>query len=172
MMSSHPAMAASARGLNLTRRLRLPSGETVLLTDTVGFIQKLPTGLVAAFRATLEELEDADLLLHVLDISHPHSAEHAQVVSSTLQDLGVVERPTILALNKVDCLEHDGHVVKSFAEAEETLSAAGPGPMNVVPVSATKGWGLDDLLETIESGIDGALDVTPPALALAGIRTS
>jgi GTP-binding protein HflX len=153
----------------VTRRLRLPSGETVLLTDTVGFIQKLPTGLVAAFRATLEELEDADLLLHVLDISHPHSAEHAQVVASTLQDLGVVDRPTILALNKIDLLEHDGRPVRSLAEAEELLAGAGAGPMNVVPVSATRAWGLDDLLETIESGIDGALEVTPSVFALAGV---
>src|SRR5512140_106302 len=77
----------------VTRRLRLPSGETVLLTDTVGFIQKLPTDLVAAFRATLEELEEADLLLHVLDIAHPNAFEQTQAVDATLTDLGVESRP-------------------------------------------------------------------------------
>ena len=91
----------------VTRRLRLPSGEVVLLTDTVGFIQKLPTELVAAFRATLEELSEADLLLHVVDIAHPNAFEQTQAVEATLQDLGVAERPTLLALNKVDLLRDD-----------------------------------------------------------------
>ena len=88
----------------VTRRLRLATGEVVLLTDTVGFIQKLPTDLVAAFRATLEELAEADLLLHVIDISHPNAFEQTQAVDATLADLGVVERPRLLALNKVDLL--------------------------------------------------------------------
>ncbi|WP_373324340.1 GTPase HflX [Tepidiforma flava] len=78
----------------VTRRISLPSGEVVLLTDTVGFIQKLPTGLVAAFRATLEELEDADLLLHVVDIAHPNAYQHVQTVEATLRDLGVHESPS------------------------------------------------------------------------------
>jgi GTP-binding protein HflX len=141
----------------VTRRMRLPSGETVLLTDTVGFIQKLPTGLVAAFRATLEELEEADILLHVLDISHPHSPEHAHVVERTLRDLGVAGRPMILALNKIDLLQRDGNPVKSFSQAMELLDAAGPQPVNVVPVSAERGWGLDNLLSKIEAGLDGDL---------------
>ena len=72
----------------VTRRLRLPSGHEVLLSDTVGFIQKLPTHLVAAFRATLEELEDADVLIHMVDITHPEAAEQFETVQATLKRPG------------------------------------------------------------------------------------
>ncbi len=150
----------------VTRRLRLPTGETVLLTDTVGFIQKLPTDLVAAFRATLEELEEADLLLHVLDVSHPNSFEHARTVESTLAGLGVAGKPTLLALNKVDLLaKEDERFVSSYEEARAVLAAAGPPPANVVPVSAERRWGLDLLLQRIGEGLDGGL--VPVALASA-----
>jgi len=143
----------------VTRRLRLPSGETVLLTDTVGFIQKLPTDLVAAFRATLEELEEADLLLHVLDIAHPNSFEHAQTVEATLKDLGVADKPTLLALNKVDLLVNAaGRIPASYEEAKDLLAAAGAAPANVVPVSAEKRWGLDVLLGRIAEGLDGGTE--------------
>ncbi len=156
----------------VTRRLRLPSGETVLLTDTVGFIQKLPTDLVAAFRATLEELEEADLLLHVLDIAHPNSFEHAQTVDATLRDLGVAEKPTLLALNKVDLLvEPEGGVVGSYEEAKAVLGAVGVPPADVVPVSAEKRWGLDVLLRRIAEGLDGGIETAgrPPSfLARSG----
>ena len=77
----------------LTRRVSLPGGRTVLLSDTVGFIQKLPTQLVAAFRATLEELDAADLLVHVVDITHPDAAQQAQTVQETLAGLGLAEKP-------------------------------------------------------------------------------
>lgn len=142
----------------VTRRLRLPSGETVLLTDTVGFIQKLPTDLVAAFRATLEELEEADLLLHVIDVAHPNSFEHVQTVDATLRDLGVHEKPRLLALNKVDLLERaDGSKVRSVEEAEELLHEAGEAPPNIALISAERRWGLDGLLRRIETGLDGGL---------------
>jgi len=143
----------------VTRRLRLPSGETVLLTDTVGFIQKLPTDLVAAFRATLEELEEADLLLHVLDIAHPNSFEHAQTVDATLKDLGVADKPTLLVLNKVDMLvDPEAGLVGSYEAAKGLLAAAGTPPANVVPISAEKRWGLDVLLRRIAEGLDGGIE--------------
>ncbi len=143
----------------ITRRIRLASGEAVLLTDTVGFIQKLPTQLVAAFRATLEELEEADILLHVIDISHPHSYEQTQTVDATLADLGVGEKPQLLALNKVDLLRRpDGETVASLDEAKALIHGAGAPPANVALCSATKRWGLDRLLERIEQGLDGGLE--------------
>ena len=88
-----------------TRRCRLSEQHTVLLSDTVGFIQKLPTQLVAAFRATLEELEEADLLLHVVDGTAPDVLEQVESVERTLRDLGVDQRPTLTVVNKIDVLE-------------------------------------------------------------------
>ncbi len=144
----------------VTRRVKLPSGETVLLTDTVGFIQKLPTQLVAAFRATLEELEEADILLHVIDISHPHAYEQTQTVDATLADLGVGDRMRLLALNKVDLLRRpDGEPVASLDEARALVHGAGAPPANVALCSAEKRWGLERLLERAEQGLDGGLDV-------------
>ena len=143
----------------VTRRIKLPAGETVLLTDTVGFIQKLPTELVAAFRATLEELEEADILLHVIDISHPHAFEQTQTVDDTLTDLGVGEKPRLLALNKVDLLRRpDGEQVASLDEARALIHGAGAPPPNVVLCSAVKRWGMERLLERAEQGLDGGLD--------------
>ena len=151
----------------VTRRLRLPSGEVVLLTDTVGFIQKLPTELVAAFRATLEELAEADLLLHVIDISHPNAFEHTQAVDKTLADLGVAEKPRLLALNKVDLLRtEEGAIVANFDEAREAIHGAGAPPRNVVLISAEKRWGLDLLLRRIEAGLDGDLGDDEPMMEL------
>ena len=83
----------------VTRKLRLPGGAEVLLTDTVGFIQRLPTQLVAAFRATLEEVTEADVLLHVLDASHPAVMEHVRAVREILEDLDCGEKPTIRDLS-------------------------------------------------------------------------
>jgi GTP-binding protein HflX len=153
----------------VTRRIRLPSGEVVLLTDTVGFIQKLPTDLVAAFRATLEELAEADLLLHVIDIAHPNAPEHVQTVDATLRDLGVAQRPRLLALNKVDLLLcPDGRPVANLDEAKALLHGAGARPGDTVLISAEKGWGLDALARAVEAGLDGGLEASPgpqPAVA-------
>lgn len=150
----------------VTRRLRLPGGEVVLLTDTVGFIQKLPTGLVAAFRATLEELAEADLLLHVIDISHAHAFEQNQAVEATLAELGVSAKPTLLALNKVDLLRNeDGGLVRDFDEARALIQGAGAPPPNVALVSATRRWGLDLLLARIQDGLDGGLEAGDAGLA-------
>lgn len=153
----------------VTRRLKLPSGETVLLTDTVGFIQKLPTELVASFRATLEELQEADLLLHVVDLSHPNAFEHSESVGQTLKDLGVEGRPQLLALNKVDRLRNqDGTPVASFDEAKALVHGAGAPPANVALVSAANRWGLDALLRRVEGALDGDLDgLDAPSQVLA-----
>jgi len=90
-----------------TRQLELPSGETVLLTDTVGFIQKLPTDLVAAFRATLEEIVEADLLIHVVDASHKNAQSQRLTVLETLQEIGAAEIPILTVYNKIDLLSSD-----------------------------------------------------------------
>ena len=134
-----------------TRRINLLPGSngrpplTVLLTDTVGFIQKLPTQLVAAFRATLEELNEADLLLHVVDITHREAAEQSATVDETLQGLGVADKPRVVALNKVDRLRRaDGRPIESLDEIPE-LSTQTSMPERSVLVSAARGWGLDDL---------------------------
>src|SRR5258705_1292635 len=87
-----------------TRRVDLHTGRGLLLTDTVGFIQKLPTDLVAAFRATLEEVTEADLIIHVVDASSPTAAEQAETVEEVLQDLDAATKPRVVALNKVDLL--------------------------------------------------------------------
>jgi GTP-binding protein HflX len=90
-----------------TRMVNLPGGREVLLTDTVGFIQKLPTQIVAAFRATLEEIADADMLLHVVDATHPNAAAQIEAVEDTLALLELDHLPLVVALNKVDQLPAD-----------------------------------------------------------------
>tara|TARA_Y100000588_G_scaffold373094_1_gene446475 strand:- start:1323 stop:2447 length:1125 start_codon:yes stop_codon:yes gene_type:complete len=135
----------------ITRKIVMPSGRPALLTDTVGFIQKLPTQLVASFRATLEELEDADVLLHVVDVSHPHAGVHAETVEGVLRDLSVLGRPIIVALNKIDALTRDdGSSPETEAEALALLDAAGPAPGDVCHISASRGWGMDSLRAALE----------------------
>ena len=120
-----------------TRRTSLPGGITILLSDTVGFVNKLPATLVAAFRATLEELADADVLLHVAEVAHPNLHQRLRVVEETLTLLGLADRPRLLVLNKADLLRGaDG------AAAREELAAEFP---SAVFVSATTGDGLDAL---------------------------
>lgn len=122
-----------------TRRVTLPSGREVLFSDTVGFIQKLPTDLVAAFRATLEEINEADLILHIIDITHPNAHQQSETVMETLADLEVVDRPIVEVLNKIDLLS------KPF---DETQYSVGFG--NSLLISAAQGIGLDRLLERVE----------------------
>lgn len=126
----------------VTRRLTLPGGKEVLITDTVGFIQKLPTQLVAAFRATLEEITEADLILHVIDITHPNAAQQVQTVEEVLTEIGVRDKPVVLALNKVDLLTDQ-------RQSNEWATARG----NVVAISALCARGLDQLLFRIESAL-------------------
>jgi GTP-binding protein HflX len=134
----------------VTRRIRLLSGGPALLTDTVGFIQKLPTQLVAAFRATLEELEEASLLLHVVDITHPDAEQQARTVEETLAELGLGERPLLTVLNKVDRLDRD--------EEQAVTSAMPVWAHGGIPVSAAKKWGLDELLREIEAALAEAAE--------------
>jgi GTP-binding protein HflX len=152
-----------------TRTIILPEGQRALITDTVGFIQRLPTQLVAAFRATLEEIQEADVLVHVLDLTHPNAEEQAATVDKVLEELGVGERPKIVALNKIDRLFPDLVVDRKSPNGTEqaapletaTISARiaadlelGPG---YVPVSAQRGWGLEDLLAAIQSALSATL---------------
>jgi len=123
----------------LTRRVTLPAGKEVLLTDTVGFIKKLPTTLIAAFRATLEEVVEADALLHVVDISHGMAIEQSLAVESVLEELGAADKPMIVALNKVDKLP--------ASEVENIVSGEFPGG---VAVSAVHGEGFEVLLSEVE----------------------
>ena len=132
-----------------TRRVRLPSGREILVTDTVGFINNLPTTLVAAFRSTLEEIGEADIILHVLDITHPNAAEQAQATKQVLDDLGVGDKPTITALNKID--RFDEGVVPGELARDLDL------PDDVVPISAENRIGFDGLLEQIEHLLDREL---------------
>jgi GTP-binding protein HflX len=129
-----------------TRRVSLPGGREVLFSDTVGFIQKLPTELVAAFRATLEEINEADLILHVVDITHPNARQQSETVMKTLADLGVEGRPIVVALNKIDCLPNP-------ADA----GTAQDGAAGAIPISAAEGYGLDDLLCRVEEVLSAEL---------------
>jgi len=122
-----------------TRKVELPGGYQALITDTVGFIQKLPTALIEAFHATLEEIVEADLLLHVVDISHPNALNQFNAVQETLDELGAHHIPVVTALNKMDRLRNPGsakEVVKHFSKS--------------VTISALEGSGMKDLLRLIQ----------------------
>ncbi len=129
-----------------TRRVELPGGRAALFTDTVGFIQKLPTTLVAAFQATLEEIAEADILLHVVDITHPNAREQAQAVQRTLKELEVGNIPIVTALNKIDRLP-------DFDSRDNPLAAY----PNTVGISATKRFGLGVLLERVQHALHESL---------------
>lgn len=128
----------------ITRRMELPSGHAMMLTDTVGFIQKLPTELVAAFRATLEEVTEADILLHVVDISHPNAEEQMAAVEEVLEDLGAGGKVHVTALNKIDRID------RSDPAAVERLQAARRETPNAVAISAATGEGIPDLLTMLD----------------------
>lgn len=118
-----------------TRRLRLPTNQNVLLTDTVGFIRKLPHGLVEAFKATLEEVVQSDLLLHVVDLSHPQAVEQVQAVNTVLEEIGAQDKPTIMVFNKCDLIENSD----LYARFAETYP-------DCVRISARTGAGVPELL--------------------------
>ncbi len=142
-----------------TRRVRLPSGREILITDTVGFINNLPTTLVAAFRSTLEEINEADIVLHVLDLNHANAAEQAQTTRQVLEELGAADKPTITALNKIDLLEEG---VDPAALAHDL-----DFPPDYVPVSAAAKLGLDGLLARIEQLLDNELVAVTVAVPYA-----
>jgi GTP-binding protein HflX len=123
-----------------TRRVELPGGHECLFTDTVGFIQKLPTQLIAAFRATLEEIAEADLLVHVVDITHPNAKAQSLAVQETLQEIGAGEIPVLLALNKIDALQSPAEVQAALQAFEDSVA-----------VSAKTGQGISDLVTALEN---------------------
>jgi len=146
----------------VTRRIRLPSGAQLLVSDTVGFIQKLSPKVVAAFRATLEELQQSDILLHVIDVTHPKAPEQTRVVEETLRDLDLSDRPRILVMNKMDLM------AENLPDTPDTGSHGLPAheAQSGILVSAAEGWNLDDLLREIEEvliSIDGPLTVVGQA---------
>jgi GTP-binding protein HflX len=122
-----------------TRRVELPGGYQALITDTVGFIQKLPTTLIESFHATLEEILEADLLLHVVDISHPNALNQFNAVQETLDQLGAHHIPVVTALNKVDRLRNP----EAAREAASRYSKA-------VVISSLNGSGIPDLLRLVQ----------------------
>ncbi len=135
----------------VTRRVSLEGGDVFLLSDTVGFIQKLPTQLVAAFRATLEELTEAHLLLHVVDVSHPHAADQAEVVAQTLEAIGAGDRRRLLVLNKADRLFDEAVPTASqLATLSRDMRDVDRAAEAAVAISATKEWGLAELKSVIE----------------------
>ncbi len=137
------------------RRMKLPHGRTVILSDTVGFISNLPTHLVAAFRATLEEVLEADLILHVRDMSDPDNGAQASDVLRILSELGIGEKEgaerIIEVWNKIDRLEPESH----DAILQKAASRA-----NVIPVSAISGEGVDRLMAVISERLSGVLTET------------
>jgi GTP-binding protein HflX len=121
-----------------TRRVEFPGGQVALFTDTVGFIQKLPTTLVAAFRATLEEITDADLLLHVVDVTHANAHAQSEAVFQTLEEIEADHIPVISALNKIDLLDDTDGARKALE-----------GFPSAVAISALTGEGVNDLLKSV-----------------------
>ena len=128
-----------------TRHVLLPNNQEALLTDTVGFIQKLPTRLIASFRATLEEVIDADMLLEVVDVSHENAIEQSETVSDVLGELEARDKPRVTALNKIDLLDDP-------SELDITLYP------NAVPVSALQKVGLDALREKIAGALAASME--------------
>ena len=128
------------------RSFDLPGGEKAIISDTVGFIRKLPTHLVASFRSTLQEAAEADVLVHVVDISHESFEDHIKVVDQTLESLGIHEKPTILVFNKIDEMVEDPGALKRIEEHY---------PLSVF-ISAKRGINLNKLLDMFQLEFDGS----------------
>jgi len=136
----------------ITRRLTLANGQQALMSDTVGFIQKLPPTVVAAFRATLEELTEADLLLHVIDITHENALEQSITVERILGELGLGEKPRLTVLNKADLMLATEEEFNDFATM---IKQSG---QDAVLISAAKGWGLNALLARISEKLSAPME--------------
>jgi GTP-binding protein HflX len=151
----------------VTRRLALPTGQRFLITDTVGFIHKLPPSIIAAFRATLEELDEADLLLHIVDITHKNAAHQCLTVEKILSELNLENKPKITVFNKLDLALSNEAELKALTAIpyfEEEILLPNEG---IVLISAAKGWGMDELLNKIASYLGGELNnVTGVSLLL------
>lgn len=138
----------------VTRRIILPDMQRVLITDTVGFIQKLPPTVVAAFRATLEELEEANLLLHVVDITHPNATEQYQTVEDTLTELELSDKPRLTLLNKIDLVMEDDN--SGDEQVIQLAQQFGIDVDDMMLISASKGWGLHGVLRRISEFLEEA----------------
>lgn len=142
-----------------TRRINLPDNTPILLSDTVGFIRKLPPTIINAFRATLEELSEANLLLHIVDVSSPDAAEQHQTVENILNELELQDKKKITVLNEIDRLlpyEPDNN----GSDLDNIISVLGLAPdENTVIISATKGWGLPRLLKMISTAVKSSTDI-------------
>jgi len=134
-----------------TRSVDLPGGPRVLLTDTVGFIRKLPPGIVASFRSSLEEVVVADLLLHVVDMSHPWYEDHISSANTILDDLGVLHYPTVMAFNKVDCADERGTglIRSSYPEAVDFSAKTGEGIENLISALIEKIRSLQVVVDVV-----------------------
>jgi GTP-binding protein HflX len=137
-----------------TRRIILPDNKTVLLTDTVGFIRKLPTTLVAAFRATLEELSDAALLVHVVDITSFNPFDQYNTVEDILKDLGLANKPRIIAMNKIDAILPPSSKWKEETAIEYYIAKSGEPAPDTVLISAYNKWGFKNLFKNITSKLE------------------
>ncbi len=129
-----------------TRKIDLPDGYSVFLTDTVGFIRNLPTQLVAAFRATLEELTFADIVIHVIDVSHPAWEIQRDAVIETMEELGAGDKPTITVFNKIDLMEDRTILCELIAEWPDSVA-----------ISASKGDGINDFMNMVVKQVKGLL---------------
>ena len=133
----------------VTRRLTLPTGQQFLITDTVGFINKLPPSIIAAFRATLEELDEADLLLHIVDITHKNAANQCLTVEKILSELNLENKPKFTVFNKLDLAlssESELKALTTIPYLEEEILLPNE---SIALISAAKGWGIDELLNKI-----------------------
>jgi GTP-binding protein HflX len=142
----------------VTRRLALPTGQQFLITDTVGFINKLPPSIIAAFRATLEELDEADLLLHIVDITHKNAANQCLTVEKVLSELNLENKPKITVFNKLDLAlssEAELKTLTTIPYFEEEIVLPNKG---IALISAAKGWGIDEFLNKIASYLGGELN--------------
>jgi GTP-binding protein HflX len=127
-------------------KISLPNNQEVFISDTVGFINKLPHQLIAAFKATFEEMKESDILLHVIDISSPHFEAHITAVNRVLEEIGMPPKKTIHVLNKIDSVTHEG-MIRAWVKKLE----------NGVAISASTGKGVDTLLSMIEGFISASM---------------
>jgi GTP-binding protein HflX len=143
-----------------TRRLRLPTNQNVFLTDTVGFIRKLPHGLVEAFKATLEEVVQAELLLHVVDASHPQAGAQIAAVNNVLAEIGADGKPTIMAFNKIDLCQGNGTLDKfrvQFPNAAAISARTGAGIAELIDELGTQLRPIREYVELLVPHADSAI---------------
>jgi GTP-binding protein HflX len=145
----------------ITRRIALPDNSVILLSDTVGFIRKLPPMVITAFRATLEELSEATIIVHVVDLSSPNAAEQCQTVEGILGDLDLAGKPRVTALNKIDLMLDSSKNWDEVSALSHLSRQTETASENTVLISAQKGWGLTQLLKTINEVITGGQKTGP-----------